>query len=150
MGHTKHRFMPLMSVWVYLATMKLASIPAMPNSIVICTSTNPQDDPLEEPAEREDVRCFRGHEEDVIRRLHEATESFGFDYVLNITADCPFGYQLRPRPVFSPLSNAHSSSPSRPTTTRSSKPPEPASQPTRTHRDYRHNAGSVRVLELAA
>ncbi len=59
------------------------------NEIVVCTSTNPQDDPLEEFAAAEGVECFRGSEEDVVLRLSEAASRFGFDYVLNITADCP-------------------------------------------------------------
>jgi spore coat polysaccharide biosynthesis protein SpsF (cytidylyltransferase family) len=36
------------------------------------------------------VRCFRGHEEDVVRRLHDATARHEFDYVISATADCPF------------------------------------------------------------
>ena len=39
--------------------------------IVICTSTNPQDDPLEEVAKKEGVECFRGSEEDVASRLYD-------------------------------------------------------------------------------
>lgn len=57
--------------------------------IVICTSTNPQDDPLVEVAEKENVNCFRGSEDDVLERLLSATEAFDFDYVINMTADCP-------------------------------------------------------------
>jgi len=59
------------------------------DEIIVCTSTNPQDDPLEELARAEDVSCFRGDEEDVIRRLSEACAAHGLDYALNITADCP-------------------------------------------------------------
>ncbi len=59
------------------------------NDIVICTSTNAEDNPLEEIAKSEDIKCFRGSEEDVIDRLYRAALYFKFDYVLNITADCP-------------------------------------------------------------
>jgi len=59
------------------------------DEIIICTSTNPQDDPLEEHARTEGVACFRGDEEDVIRRLSEACVAHTLDYALNITADCP-------------------------------------------------------------
>jgi len=59
------------------------------NEIVVCTSTNPQDDPLEELADAEGVGCFRGDEEDVIRRLADACTARELDYAINITADCP-------------------------------------------------------------
>ena len=59
------------------------------DKIIICTSTNPQDDPLEEIAGQEQVSCFRGSEEDVLVRLMEAAQSYGLKYFANITADCP-------------------------------------------------------------
>ena len=59
------------------------------DTIVVCTSTHPQDDSLVEAAAREGVGCFRGDEEDVLLRLHDAARHCAADYVLNITADCP-------------------------------------------------------------
>lgn len=61
--------------------------------IVIATSTNPQDDILEQIAIEENVKIFRGDEDDVVSRLYSAAIDNGFDYLINITADCPlFGY----------------------------------------------------------
>lgn len=57
--------------------------------IVLCTSTNPQDDPLETVAKEEGVACFRGSEDDVIQRLYDASLKYQLDYVVNMTADCP-------------------------------------------------------------
>lgn len=59
------------------------------NKIVICTSTNPQDDPLAQIAVQEGVSCYRGSEDDVLARLYGAAVKHGVDYVVNITADCP-------------------------------------------------------------
>lgn len=59
------------------------------DEIVICTSTNPQDDLLVDIARNEGISCYRGSEEDVLMRLCEAAMCHGFDYVVNITADCP-------------------------------------------------------------
>jgi len=59
------------------------------DKIIICTSTNPQDDPLEEIAIKENVNCFRGSEEDVLVRLLDAAQSHSLKYFANITADCP-------------------------------------------------------------
>ena len=60
------------------------------DQIIVCTSTNPQDDPLIELAEAEGVESFRGDEDDVVKRLSDAATAFGLDYILSITADCPF------------------------------------------------------------
>lgn len=57
--------------------------------IIICTSTNSQDDRLELIAKEEGIKCFRGDEDDVIKRLYEAAIQFKLDYVVNVTADCP-------------------------------------------------------------
>ena len=59
------------------------------DEIIICTSVNKDDDILEEIAHRENVKCFRGSEEDVILRLYNASEKFNLDFSINITADCP-------------------------------------------------------------
>lgn len=59
------------------------------DEIIICTSNNPQDDILEQIAKEEQIGIFRGHEDDVIQRLYEASKLYKLDYALNITADCP-------------------------------------------------------------
>ncbi len=58
--------------------------------IVLCTSTNPQDEPLVDIARRNDIRCFRGDEDDVLKRLLDAANLFNLDYFVGITADNPF------------------------------------------------------------
>ena len=58
-------------------------------NIVICTSDNPQDEPLIEIAEKTDVSYFLGDPDDVIKRLHDAALYHTLDYVLGITADNP-------------------------------------------------------------
>jgi spore coat polysaccharide biosynthesis protein SpsF len=60
------------------------------DQIIVCTSTNPQDDPLVTLAANEGVFYFRGDEDDVVKRLSDAATEFKLDYILSITADCPF------------------------------------------------------------
>ena len=63
------------------------------SQIVIATSKNLQDDVLQKIANREKIKCFRGHEDDVVLRLYNAAKENNFEYFINITADCPlFGY----------------------------------------------------------
>lgn len=59
------------------------------DEIIICTSTNPQDQILAQIAKEENIQCFLGAEDDVIQRLYEASKKFNLGYALNITADCP-------------------------------------------------------------
>ena len=59
------------------------------DEIVICTSVDEEDTPLEAVAAKENIHCYRGDREDVILRLNEARIKYGLDYVINMTADCP-------------------------------------------------------------
>jgi spore coat polysaccharide biosynthesis protein SpsF len=60
------------------------------DEIIICTSTKDQDIPLGELAKENNVKCFFGSPDDVLKRLLGAANKFNLDYILNITADCPF------------------------------------------------------------
>lgn len=60
------------------------------DEIIICTSYNQQDKPLGELAKENNVKCFYGDPDDVLVRLLAAADEFKLDYILNITADCPF------------------------------------------------------------
>lgn len=59
------------------------------DKIVICTSINPEDDPLAQIAKEENVFCYRGSEDDVLTRLYEAALEYKIDFIVNLTADCP-------------------------------------------------------------
>ncbi len=58
-------------------------------NIIIATSTNSQDDLLEEIAKKQNIDCYRGSEEDVLMRLLGAAEKFNLSSFLNMTADIP-------------------------------------------------------------
>ena len=60
------------------------------DEIIICTSTNEQDKPLGDLANTNNINCFYGDPDDVLVRLLGAANEFNLDYILNITADCPF------------------------------------------------------------
>lgn len=57
------------------------------DGIVLCTSVNPEDNPLVEIAKAENIPFFRGSLEDKIDRWHEAAKAFGADYIITIDAD---------------------------------------------------------------
>ncbi len=59
------------------------------NEIIWCTSTNPQDDPLEDIAKAAKAKIFRGSELDVISRFIAVANNFNADTVVRITGDNP-------------------------------------------------------------
>jgi spore coat polysaccharide biosynthesis protein SpsF len=69
-----------------LDRLKLATIP---EGIVLCTSTNPEDEILLETAEREGVHAFAGPRDDVLLRLTQAADKFDFDYIIAPAGDNP-------------------------------------------------------------
>lgn len=59
------------------------------DEIVVATTTNKTDDPVIALAEQEDVRWFRGSENDVLSRYVGAAREAQADIVVRITSDCP-------------------------------------------------------------
>jgi spore coat polysaccharide biosynthesis protein SpsF len=57
--------------------------------IIVATTDNPADDPIEKLARRVGVGCFRGSEEDVLDRVLRAAQSAAADVIVEITGDCP-------------------------------------------------------------
>lgn len=61
-----------------------------PAGIVVATTVNPPDDPVEEFCHRNKVTCFRGSEENVLQRYCLAAQAGGFSHVIRLTGDNPF------------------------------------------------------------
>jgi len=59
------------------------------DEVVVCTSTNPQDDALETISTAQNIHCYRGSEDDVLKRLLYAAEKYNCEYMLLMTADNP-------------------------------------------------------------
>ena len=64
--------------------------------VIVATSTLEQDDAVEQWCWSNDVACFRGSEDDVLARYYECALQYQpVDYVIRVTADCPFvDYEL--------------------------------------------------------
>lgn len=60
------------------------------DSVVVATSVNRGDDLVEQFSVSAGAACFRGDENDVLRRFHDAAVSHRADAIVRITADCPF------------------------------------------------------------
>lgn len=59
------------------------------DGIVIATTTHPADAVIERLAAKLGVGCFRGSEEDVLKRVLLAAQSARADVIVEITGDCP-------------------------------------------------------------
>lgn len=59
------------------------------DEIVVATSVGAEDDPVAAIAESCGVAAYRGPLDDVLGRFVGAVDTFGFDTVVRITADCP-------------------------------------------------------------
>ncbi|ALA70056.1 acylneuraminate cytidylyltransferase [Geobacillus stearothermophilus 10] len=65
------------------------------DDVIVATSTLPQDDAVESWCKQHHVSCFRGSEDDVLARYYECAKPYQPDYVIRVTADCPFvDYEL--------------------------------------------------------
>lgn len=57
--------------------------------VLVATSTDPADDPIERYCRERGVGCFRGSLEDVLERYYQAACSTDADCITRLTADCP-------------------------------------------------------------
>lgn len=60
--------------------------------IVLATSVNEENDALEELAERLEIGCFRGDENNVLNRFIETAKAYNFTRVVRICSDNPLLY----------------------------------------------------------
>ncbi len=60
------------------------------DDIVVATTLNSKDDALEQWCNDNEIKVFRGSEEDVLNRYYEASLCYPSDYIVRITADDPF------------------------------------------------------------
>lgn len=67
----------------------------MVDEIILATSTNEDDDPIEELAKKKGLHFFRGDEDNVIKRFIDAGNKFNANIIVRVTGDCPLiSYEL--------------------------------------------------------
>lgn len=59
------------------------------DEIILATTTNNEDDPIEELAKNKGLPFFMGDEDNVVKRFIGAAEKFNADIVVRVTGDCP-------------------------------------------------------------
>lgn len=59
------------------------------DTIIVATTTNKEDDKVEEFCKKNRILCFRGDSQNVLVRYYKAAKKFQLDIVVRITSDCP-------------------------------------------------------------
>lgn len=67
---------------------RLGQVPEL-DAIVIATTANPSDDPVEELACEHGIGVWRGSEQDVMQRVLDAARHHDADIIVELTGDCP-------------------------------------------------------------
>jgi len=59
------------------------------DGIVVATTTDPADDPVERMCAEREYPCYRGSPQDVLDRYYQAARIHGAEVIVRITGDCP-------------------------------------------------------------
>ncbi len=59
------------------------------DQVVVATSLEQEDDPIEVFCSQREYSCFRGSLQDVLDRYYQAAKSYSANIIVRITADCP-------------------------------------------------------------
>ncbi len=59
------------------------------DEVIVATSNKSNDDILEKYAKENNVKCFRGSEDNVLQRYVESAKLYNLDIIIRLTADCP-------------------------------------------------------------
>lgn len=59
------------------------------NQIILATTINKTDGKVKEFADSNDIKCFRGSEENVLERFYLVAKENDLDIIVRITSDCP-------------------------------------------------------------
>jgi spore coat polysaccharide biosynthesis protein SpsF len=59
------------------------------DQVLVATTTDPSDDPVQTLSNERDIPCFRGSQHDVLDRYYRAALQSHAEIIVRITADCP-------------------------------------------------------------
>jgi|SRR3954469_7166490 len=57
--------------------------------VIIATTKNAADDIVQQFAEKEQLKFYRGDENNVLSRYYEAAQKYNLDIIIRVTSDCP-------------------------------------------------------------
>jgi spore coat polysaccharide biosynthesis protein SpsF len=81
--------MPIMGKPMLLRQVERVKQSVLINKIVVATSTEESDNPIEKLCQKNGIDCFRGSLNDVLDRFYKAATYYNADIVVRFTGDCP-------------------------------------------------------------
>jgi spore coat polysaccharide biosynthesis protein SpsF len=81
--------MPLAGKPLFVRQVERVKAAKLSGTVVVATTTEPVDDPIEEICKQEGLECFRGDALDLLDRHYKAALQYGAKTVLKIPSDCP-------------------------------------------------------------
>jgi spore coat polysaccharide biosynthesis protein SpsF len=109
--------MPLLGKPLFVRQAERVLAASRCGQVVIATTTERNDDPIERICRQEGLECYRGHAQDLLDRHYQAGLSYGADTVIKIPSDCPLidpvlideviGYYLDSAGEYDFVSNLH-------------------------------------------
>src|SRR3989339_11812 len=81
--------LPLLGKPLLIRMIERVQAAKLVGDVIIATSTNPDDDEIENLCVQNNLICFRGHLTDLLDRHYQAAKQFNADAVVKIPSDCP-------------------------------------------------------------
>jgi spore coat polysaccharide biosynthesis protein SpsF len=81
--------LPLGKLPLFIQQVKRVQASATCGTIIVATTTNLDDDVIERICNNNNIKCFRGHETDLLDRHYKAALKYKADIVVKIPSDCP-------------------------------------------------------------
>ena len=72
-------------LWHVIDRCKKANV----DEVIVATSTNKENDIIENFCKKNNVLFFRGSEDDVLERYYQAAKKYELDIIIRVTSDCP-------------------------------------------------------------
>jgi len=85
----KKAFIKLKNKELFLHTFERASASKKIDKVIVCTSTNDEDTPIYDLCVSRGIECFRGEEDDVMKRFIDAVEHSNPNQIVRMTGDNP-------------------------------------------------------------
>lgn len=80
---------PLLGIPMLLRQIERINRASLIDRLIVATSENISDDPIEEMCRSNGIPCYRGNLDDVLDRYYRAAKEFKPEHVVRLTGDCP-------------------------------------------------------------
>lgn len=80
---------PILGVPMLIRQLERVKRAKMIDRLVVATSIDPSDDPIEDLCRQNGIECCRGDLKDVLDRFYQVAKSYRPEHIVRLTGDCP-------------------------------------------------------------